>query len=136
MPDDDVLAKVVFFLIVVLIHVAACDGEDRPVSIEGEASDGGWEPVELTQPLLVVSVPDVDEAVTSPSGEGIVLPVEGYRVDRVNILNATLLQTMTLERVFLLLSLCSRIKHLQRDSSTGSTTPSPLGEVTASSTSG
>ena len=117
MSDDDVLAKVVLLLVVILIHVAAGDGEDRPVSVEGEAGDGGGEPVKLAQSLLVVAVPDVDKAVTTASGEGVVLPVEGNRVDRVNILNTILLQTMTFERVFLLLSFWSRIKHLHRHSS-------------------
>ena len=117
MSDNNVLAKVILLLVVILIHVAAGDSEDRPVSVEGEACDGGGEPVELAQSLLVVAVPDVDEAVTPPSGEGVVLPVERYRVDGVYIFNSILLQTMTFERVFLLLSLWGRIKHLHRDSS-------------------
>ena len=105
MSDNNVLAEVVFLLVVILIHIAAGDSEDRPVSVEGEACDGGGEPVELAEPLLVVAVPDVDEAVTAPGGEGVVLPMEGDRVDWVNVLNAILLETVTLERVFLLLGL-------------------------------
>ena len=36
------------------------------------ASNGGGEAVELTQPLLVVPVPDVDEPVAAARGEGVV----------------------------------------------------------------
>ena len=85
MSNDDVLAEVVLFLVVILIHVAARDGEHRPVSVEGEAGDGGGEPVELTQPLLVVSVPDVHEPVAPARRECVVLSVERNGVNRVNV---------------------------------------------------
>ena len=85
MSDDDVLSKVVFLLIIIFKHVAAGDGQNCSVSREGEGRDGRGEPVELTQPLLVVPVPDVHEPVAPARRECVVLSVERNGVNRVNV---------------------------------------------------
>lgn len=46
-----------------LVHVGGGDGEHGAVVVEGERGDAGRVAMELTQPLLVEGVPDVDEAV-------------------------------------------------------------------------
>ena len=93
MSDDDVFTEIVLLLIIILVHVAAGDGQDRAVRREGEAGNGGGEAVELAQPLLVVPIPDVDEPVAAARGKGVVLPMEGDGVHWVNVFNAILLQS-------------------------------------------
>ena len=104
MSDDDVFTEIVLLLVIILVHVAAGDGQDRAVRREGEAGNGGGEAVELAQPLLVVTVPDIDEAVTTAGGESVVFSVEGDRIDWVYVLYPVLLQAMTFKCVLLLLS--------------------------------
>ena len=99
-PDEDGVLGHLLWLGVVLVHVAGGDGQHGPVRGKGQAGDGGWILVELTQPLLVVPVPDVDEAVTPTSGEGVVLLVEGDGVDWIDILNTILLHSVALECIF------------------------------------
>ena len=48
---------------------------------EAETGDGGGVLVELAQAFFVGPVPDVDQAVRTASGEGVVLAVEGDCVD-------------------------------------------------------
>ena len=68
--------------------------------------------MELAQPLLVVSVPDIDVAVAPSSGEGVVVLVEADGVHRVDVLDAALLHPVALERVLLLLRLGAGVQVL------------------------
>ena len=70
------------------------------------------QPVELAQPLLVISVPDIDVSVAAAGGEGVVVLVEADGVHRVDVLDAVLLHPVALERVLLLLRLGARVQVL------------------------
>lgn len=116
MSNDDVLTESIFFLGIIFIHIAAGNGEYCSICREGKASDGGLKPVELTESLLVVSVPNVDEPITAARSECVMFPVEGDGVHRVNVLYPVLFQAVTFECVFLLLSLGAGVEHLHRNS--------------------
>lgn len=49
--------------VALLLHVRGGDSQHGPVVIEGQGGDAGWVSMELTQPLLVERIPDVDKAV-------------------------------------------------------------------------
>ena len=72
--------------------------------------------MELAQPLLVEAVPDVDVTVRAAGGERVVLTVEADGVHRVDVLHAGLLDTVTLEGVFLLLYLWAGVEVLHGNS--------------------
>ena len=43
--------------------------------------------MELTQPLLIEAIPDVDKPIRAPCGECVVEVVEGNGIDGINMLN-------------------------------------------------
>lgn len=61
LADEDAVLRVAD--VSLLVHVGGGDGEHGAVVVEGQRGDAGRVAVELTQPLLVEGVPDVDEAV-------------------------------------------------------------------------
>lgn len=61
LADEDGVLRVAD--VSLLVHVGGGDGEHGAVVVEGQRGDAGGVAVELTQPLLVEGVPDVDEAV-------------------------------------------------------------------------
>lgn len=61
LADEDGVLRVAD--VSLLMHVGGGDGEHGAVVVEGQRGDAGRVAVELTQPLLVEGVPDVDEAV-------------------------------------------------------------------------
>lgn len=61
LADEDGVLRVTD--IPLLVHVGGGDGEHGAVIVECQRGDAGRVAVELTQPLLVEGVPDVDEAV-------------------------------------------------------------------------
>jgi len=67
-------------------------------------------PVELTQPLLVESVPDIHVSIGATGGECVVFAVETDRVHWKNVFDSFVLHSVALERVFLLLGLVTRVK--------------------------
>ena len=58
------------------------------------------------------AIPDVDVAVRTARGEGVVDIMEGDGVDRVNLLHAILFDPMTLERILLLLNFWAGVQVL------------------------
>ena len=67
-------------------------------------------PVELTESLFVIAVPDVHITVAATSGKGVVLLVEADGVHRVNVLYSVFLHSVAFECIFLLLRLGTRVK--------------------------
>ena len=65
--------------------------------------------MELTKSFLVEAVPDVDETVGAARREGVEAAVERDRVDGEDLLVSILLDTMTLERILLLLDFGTRV---------------------------
>ena len=105
---DGVLGHVVRVLLL-LVQIRRGDCQHVPVGAEGQGSDGRRVPdkrkyvygvirderhvtsvslVELAEPLLVLPVPDVDEAVGAAGGERVVIAVEADGVHGVDDLNA------------------------------------------------
>ena len=64
-----------------------------------------FQPVELAQPLLVVSIPNVHIAITTTSGKSVVVLVEADSVHWVNVFDAILLHPVAFEGIFLFLGL-------------------------------
>lgn len=112
---DGVFGQILRYLLV-LVHVAGGDGQHAAVVGEGQAGDGRGVLVELTQSLLVQSVPDVDETVRASRRERVVVPVEGDGVDRVDLLDPVLLDAVALKRVLLLLDVGVRVQIFDGDS--------------------
>jgi hypothetical protein len=61
---------------------------------EGEGGDGGRVSMELTQPLLVKTVPDVDVAIRSTRGKCIVTAVEAAITEILNISHMQLMSSV------------------------------------------
>merc|ERR1719187_2333258 len=99
---------------ILFVHVATGDGQNGPIIGEREAGNGGGVAVELTQTLFVVTVPDVNIPITAACGECVVVFVEGDGVDRVDVFNAILSNSVTFKSVFFLLCFWARIQILHR----------------------
>ena len=69
-----------------------------------------FQPVELAQPLLVVTIPNVHIAITTTSGKSIVVLVEADSVHWVNVFDAILLHPMAFEGIFLFLGLSTWVE--------------------------
>ena len=112
MADVDGVGRYRVGRLLLLVQVRAGDGQHTAVRREGQRGDGRRVAVQLTQPLLVQPVPDVDVAVRAAGGERVVLAVEADGVHRVDVLHAGLLDAVALEGVLLLLHLRARVEVL------------------------
>mmetsp|Transcript_19442 Transcript_19442/g.49927 ORF Transcript_19442/g.49927 Transcript_19442/m.49927 type:complete len:249 (+) Transcript_19442:135-881(+) len=111
-PDVDGVRGVLFLAL--LIRVAGRDGQQGAIAAERQRGDGGGVALVLVQPLLVLPIPHVDDAVAAAGGKRAVAAVEGDRVHREHHVLAVLLPPVTLERILPRLRLLRRLKVLHR----------------------
>lgn len=74
-----------------------------------------YTPVELTKAFLVEAVPDVNKSIGATRRERVEAPMEGNGIDWEDLLRIVLLDAMTLECIFLLLHLRTRVHVLDGD---------------------
>ena len=74
--------------LLVLMHVGGSDRQYAAVVREGQAGDGRGVLVKLTEALLVLAVPNVDQSIGSPSGERVKIAMEGYGIHRIYVFDS------------------------------------------------
>lgn len=84
---------------ILLMHVTGCDGKNRSIISKRQTCYGGWVSVELTEPLLVASIPNIHISITSPCSKCVVVAVEGDCVDWKYVLDAILFDSVALESI-------------------------------------
>jgi len=83
-----------------LVQIGAADGQCAAIGTKVERGDGGIVFVELTKAFLVETVPNVDYAIGTASGERLVDIVETQGIHRVDLLYVLLPVPVALEGEF------------------------------------
>eukprot|EP00951_Prasinocladus_malaysianus_P034415 scaffold347237_cov42-Prasinocladus_malaysianus.AAC.1 len=83
-------------LLALLIGVAGRHRQEGPISVEGQGGNGRGVALVLVEALLVLAVPNIDDAIAAAGGKGAVRGVEGDCVYRVDCVLAVLLSPVAL----------------------------------------